>query len=356
MSSLGVGAGGEGRWMGTVMSLSQGGGDEDDDDAGAKEVERGRRAVETDSRTVDSDGAGTLRRITKAGDEAEHGTRTRECSSASGPPKRKRTVEAGPLPAGKKRREGFEISDALMRADSVPDERDSIDDEGCAEGIEGPINPGTAENASRTDPMDSRADGPAPASPPPTPESIPAPSDKTNAPTTRAKTPHPDRPSQPPSNQPPSTPAPPPSPKPHDTAATPTPDPTPLPTPPPVRTHPPTLLTKLTTLLTTHLLHRPFPPPLPTPHCAGCFLPLAHTPPTDPDSSVRGPLNTLFHVACMRCATCERVLQGGTSWFERDAEGGVVVSCRKCWRRRRLEAGWVLEEVDVCEMGLGFVG
>ena len=82
--------------------------------------------------------------------------------------------------------------------------------------------------------------------------------------------------------------------------------------------------------------------------CAGCGKGLTHL------ESVPGPSDTLFHAACMRCAGCGRVLEGGTSWYEWGKTGMMEPSCRKCWRGRREERGFESGEIDGEEMGLGF--
>ena len=82
--------------------------------------------------------------------------------------------------------------------------------------------------------------------------------------------------------------------------------------------------------------------------CAGCGKSLTHL------ESVHGPSDTLFHAACMRCAGCNRTLEGGTSWYEWERTGMMEPSCQKCWRGRRIERGFTSEEIDREEMGLGF--
>lgn len=82
--------------------------------------------------------------------------------------------------------------------------------------------------------------------------------------------------------------------------------------------------------------------------CASCGKGVTHL------ESVPGPSDTRFHAACMRCAGCGRVLEGGTSWYEWGKAGMMEPSCRKCWRGRREERGFGSEEIDGEEMGLGF--
>lgn len=69
--------------------------------------------------------------------------------------------------------------------------------------------------------------------------------------------------------------------------------------------------------------------------------------------SVHGPSETRFHAACMLCAGCGRTLEGGTSWYEWGRTGMMEPSCRSCWRGRRGERGFLSEEIDGEEMGLG---
>ncbi|KAA6407875.1 MAG: hypothetical protein FRX48_08226 [Lasallia pustulata] len=82
--------------------------------------------------------------------------------------------------------------------------------------------------------------------------------------------------------------------------------------------------------------------------CAGCGKGLTHL------ESVPGPSDTHFHAACMHCAGCGRMLEGGTSWYEWGKTGMMEPSCRKCWRGRRGKRGFSSEEIDKEEMGLGF--
>lgn len=309
----------------------------------------------------------------------------------SGIAKRKRSAGAGPRAVGKKRRGADDSGDMLWPAGDVPYEgRRYSEDSGRY------LDADAIDTAAPKAPAPTADDDPAPASPPTPYDPSPTPSDdSTPAHSTSADTPLQDRkPLLPPARatQPP--------PRPSALAEPPTPHPPTYPPPRPTTTLPPpttprpstqalptptppsssSLLARLSTLLTTHLLrrrrHPRSSPPLP-PDCAGCRLPLLpSTPSADPDPSistppsgsgsgsasastsvsVRGPFNTRYHTRCMRCTACERVLEGGTSWFELDEEGRVEVSCRRCWREGRIAEGWGVERVDFEEMGLGFVG
>lgn len=373
------GAGVDGRWMDSVVAGREdddGGGDDD----GVEEMARAQTAVEEDSRSLINKGSGSLRRITEVGEEAEY--EMREESSVSGTVKRKRSgSRARPLRVGKKRREEDDIRDVLWAGDDVQHET-RLPTEEASEDTERYIAADTIDTAGPEPelPANKTAEDPAPAVTPTTYGPVLGPTDETHAHTRSVDGPLPaDRTSPVPTRRPEQTPSPkpptdrPPPPTPPSSAPHNDPNQTPIPTSP----SPPSssLLTKLTTLLTTHLLRKPSPqPPPPTPRCAGCHLPLLRAPSstsspshsttfpsqststsTSPSPSARGPFNTLYHAHCMRCASCDRVLQGGTSWFERDGEGAVEVSCRRCWRERRFAAGWGADEVDEGEMGLGFV-
>lgn len=345
------GAGVEGRWG------SVGTGDDD----GSEEVGWAEAGGEELSRRfVMNKPSGNLGRITE-----ERGGARREMGQESSV-KRKRSAGAGSRAVGKKRRGDDDSGDSLWPAGDVPYEgRRSSEDSGRY------IDANTIDTAVREESVyPSADDDPAPAS---TPTTYDPPSDdepdahsispdallldrEPLLPPARAIQPPP-RPSPPtgPTSPQPATALPP---RPTTTlpqATTTRPSPQPLPTPPT------SLLTRLSTLLARHLLRRrPRSSPPLLPHCAGCRLPLVPAGAADVDThtsgSVRGPFNTRYHARCMRCTACERVLEGGTSWFELDEEGRVEVLCRRCWREGRIGRGWAVERVDFEEMGLGFVG
>lgn len=358
------GGGVEGRW-GSVGT----GDDDGDEEVGWAEAggEEGSRHVVVDM------ASGDMRRIT--GERGGAGRERLEGSSVSGAVKRKRSGGAGPRAGGKKKRGEDDASDARWPAGKVLCEGRLYSEDSGRD-----LDADTTDTTVHEDPADPHPDDHLPASPPtphdpsltPSDASTPAHSDSADSPL-QDREPllpsahahqHPPRLSPP---RPTTTP-------PQPTSPRPSPQPPPQPTPTP----PTSLLARLSTLLTRHLLRRrPSVPTLP-PHCAGCRLPLlSHTSANaDPSTSanvnananadpradahtsvsVRGPFNTRYHARCMRCTACERVLEGGTSWFELDEEGRVEVSCRRCWREGRIGRGWGVERVDFEEMGLGFVG
>ena len=331
----GAGVGGEGRWG------SVGPGDDD----GSEEVAWVKEGREEDSRRlVVNKPSGNLRRITE--ERGRTGRERGEESSVSEAVKRKRSGGAGPHAGGKKRRGDDDSGDVLWPAEDVPYEGRLYSEDSGRYTDADAIDTAVYEDDDLVPPSTTT---------PSDPSLAPSVSDdETPAHSTSADTPLLDRePLVPPAraHQPPPRPPPPASPP------TPTrPSPQTLPT----STPPSTLLARLSTLLTTHLLRRrPSVPTMP-PHCAGCRLPLLDAASADPDAhtsvSVRGPFKTRYHARSMRCTACERVLEGGTSWFELDEEGRVEVSCRRCWREGRIGRGWGVERVDFEEMGLGFVG
>jgi len=376
-----VSSSGEGRWMESVVAEREEDDGDDDDDDGVEEVARAQTAAEEDSRSLINKGSGSLRRITEVGEEAEH--EMREESSVSGTVKRKRSGRPRPLRVGKKRRAEGDVGDVRWPGDDVQHVTRLLPEE-ASEDTERCIAADTIDTAVQELLADKTAEDPVPASTPTTTyDPVHGPSDEPHAHTRGVDGPLPDRASPPPSepaNQLPSRPSSPTGttspkratvPTPRADASAPHNDPNlnPYPTSP----SPPSssLLTKLTRLLTTHLLlrrqrQRQRQPSMSTPTprcCAACRLPLLADPSTSTaipttttPAPVRGPFNTLYHAHCMRCASCDRVLQGGTSWFERDGGGALEVSCRRCWRERRFAAGWGVREVDEGEMGLGFVG
>lgn len=96
-------------WWDSFEALS-----ESDDDNGDEEMGRAQTVAEKGPRSLGTKGSGTLKRITEAGEEADHGME--EEKSVSGTVKRKRTGGAGPSPLRQKRREEYDSSDTLLPA------------------------------------------------------------------------------------------------------------------------------------------------------------------------------------------------------------------------------------------------